>query len=613
MTPSLESMLARALRLQREGKLDQAGRAYRDIISSNERHAECLHLLAMVEFERGNLETAEQMIRKAIAIEPDHPFFHGNLGTIVQSRGRIEEAVTCHRRAIELKPDYVDAHNNLGIALVAQRKIEEAIAHYGRALDLNPNHANAHANLGIALMEQNRAAEAITHYRRALELNPNHANAHNNLGIALAAQGQLEEAIAHYRRSIELNPANPNAHNNLAIALADLDKIQEALEHYARALELAPDHAETRNNLGNAFKSQGRFDLAREQYARAAALRPDYTESLYNLSEIHKFRAGDPQLAALQSLASDKTLPESKSVYVHFALAKAFEDIGDYDAAWEHLVRGNTLKRAQIHYNEAYNLRFFERICTVFDAKSMHFAQGSGDPATLPVFVLGMPRSGSTLVEQILASHPQIRAAGENKHLEKLTAAWNGYPECVPSTSHADLLELGRNYISSLPPAAPGVVRIVDKLPGNFRNIGLIRMILPNARILHTTRDPLDVCVSCYSKLFAAGLDFTYDLGELGRYYRGYRDVMAHWRKILPADAILDVAYEDVVGDLEGQARRMIEFCGLAWDDRCLAFHQTDRTVRTASAAQVRQPLFRGSVERWRRYERHLFPFRSEL
>jgi hypothetical protein len=256
----------------------------------------------------------------------------------------------------------------------------------------------------------------------------------------------------------------------------------------------------------------------------------------------------------------------------------------------------------------------------VFNGSLLERFQGQGDPSLMPIFVVGMPRSGSTLIEQILAGHSQIHGAGELMDLEKAIStvlkARNPpvqYPECVPGLDGAALRRIGQAYLARLPVPAPGKVRIVDKLPGNFLNIGLIRLILPNARIIHTTRNPVDTCMSCYSKLFASGQTFSYDLGELGRYYRSYRELMTHWRSVLPPGSILDVAYEDVVDNLEGEARRLIDYCGLPWDDRCLSFHRTSRVVKTASAVQVRKPLFRSSLQRWRRHEAGLAPLLHEL
>ena len=390
--------------------------------------------------------------------------------------------------------------------------------------------------------------------------------------------------------------------------------------HYERALAIDPNHAEAHNNLGNILKDQGKFDDAMAHYGRAIAIRPDYAEAHYNRAEIKTFHPGDAELEALEALAGRDDLSPNQALHIHFALAKALEDCGDYAGAFEHLRKGNDLKRRQINYDEPAPSKFFQRISTVFDRSLFDRFQGEGDPSSVPIFVLGMPRSGSTLIEQILASHPQIHGAGELADLEiaaSTVLSCSGkpvpFPECVPALDGAALRRIGQSYLARLPALAEGKVRIVDKLPANFLRIGLIRLILPNARIIHTMRDPIDTCVSCYSKLFTSGQDFTYDLAELGRYYRCYRDLMTHWRSVLPPGAMLDVSYEDVVDDLPGQARRLIDYCGLPWDDRCISFHRTSRPVKTASAVQVRKPLFRSSLQRWRKYEAGLGPLLHEL
>jgi tetratricopeptide (TPR) repeat protein len=498
--------------------------------------------------------------------------------------------------------------------------MNEAISHYEQALKFKPGHAEAHGNLGSALAALGRIEEAIAHYERALALKPDYAEGHSNLGAVLSAQGRTEEAAAHYERSAAIQPGLPEAHNNLGIVRMRQGRFGEALTHFERAIAINPHFAEPHNNLGNILKEEGRFQEAWTHYGRAIEIRPDYAEAHYNRSEIPNFRQGDEPLQALEKLAERKDLPPHKAWHVHFALAKALEDSGDYQRAFENLRRGNALKRQYIHYDETVEFRFVRRISALFDSGVFDRLQGNGDASPVPIFVLGMPRSGSTLIEQILASHPRIQAAGELVNLETVTAAATDaegrlvpYPDYVPALDAGALRRIGVSYIASLPTLAEGKVRIVDKLPGNFSRIGLIRLILPNARIIHTTRNPIDTCVSCYSKLFDRGHHYTYDLAELGRYYRAYRDLMTHWRSVLPPDAMLDVAYEDVVADLEGQARRLIAYCGLPWDDRCLSFHTTNRAVRTASAVQVRRPLFRTSVQRWRRYKSSLGPLLHQL
>ena len=390
---------------------------------------------------------------------------------------------------------------------------------------------------------------------------------------------------------------------------------------YARALAINPNYAEAHNNLGSVLKDQGKFDEAAAHYDQAILLRPDHAEAHYYRTDLKTFRAGDADLAVLEALAADpNSLPPDKMVYIHFALGKALEDVGDYPRAFEHLLQGNALKRREVNYDEAarqQDVPAHRRRCST--PACWTACRRRAIPRQFRSSSLGMPRSGSTLVEQILASHPQVHAAGELMNLDRVVRAVfeaDGPPIPFPAWLReldADgLRRLARAYLASLPTLPDGKTRITDKLPANFVRVGLIRLILPNARIIHTMRDPMDTCVSCFSKLFT-DIPFSYDLAELGRYYRGYHKLMAHWRSVLPAGAMLDVSYEEVIDDLEQQARRLIDYCGLPWDDRCLSFHKASRPVTTSSNVQVRQPLYRGSLGRWRRYEAYLRPLLAEI
>ncbi len=465
-----------------------------------------------------------------------------------------------------------------------------------------------------------RTERAVALYERALFLKPDSVDVHNNLGVALMALGRIDEAVAHYESALALDPSHVAAHTNLGVALAAQGKLDHAEAHYEQALAIDPRHAHAHVELGNMYKYRGRFDDAQAEYGRAIAVRPDYADAHFLLSEIRNVHRSDAEMSALEALAARADLPADKKSMVHFALAKALEDCKDYPRAFEHLRKGNDLKRQLIEYDEPQVANFLKRVASVFDRGLLDRFQGEGDPSAVPIFVVGMPRSGSSLIEQILASHPQIHGAGELWDLEAaarivLTASAlpDPYPECVPALGGTALRRMAQTYLARLPVVAEDKVRIVNKMPGNYLRIGLIRMILPNARIVHTMRNPVDNCISCYSKLFSMGQQFSYDLAELGRYYRMYAEMMSHWRSILPQGAMLDVSYEEVVDDLEGQARRLIEYCGLSWDDRCLSFHETSAPVRTASAAQVRQPLFRTSLQRWRRYEADLSPLLQGL
>ena len=292
----------------------------------------------------------------------------------------------------------------------------------------------------------------------------------------------------------------------------------------------------------------------------------------------------------------------------------------DFSRSFQHLVAGNAAKRATIAYDENATFDLFDRIEEIFTRDLIEKKSGGGDPSSVPIFVIGMPRSGTTLIEQIIASHPIVHGAGELQILNDVAHSIHGpdgavlpYPNFVPLVDAAALQQIGARYVSLLDQIAPGSERITDKMPSNYYFAGLIHLALPNAKIIHSMRDPVDTCISCFSKLFSAEQNHTYDLGEIGRYYRRYQRLMSHWRDVLPAGRILDVRYEDVVSDFENQARRIIAYCGLPWDERCLAFYKTERPIRTASATQVRRPIYKGAVGRWRVYEDHLGPLLAAL
>ncbi len=339
------------------------------------------------------------------------------------------------------------------------------------------------------------------------------------------------------------------------------------------------------------------------------------------------FRRDDADLAALEALtARGDRLPPSKMIYLHFALGKAFDDVGDHDRAFRQWLLGGALKRKELINDESNNQQLFERVSQVFDTKLLERYSAPGNTPAAPIFILGMPRSGSTLVEQILASHPQVKAGGELQNLARIAfAAYDSDGQgdflsriCSSSSgARQPVAKLGHALSAARlfsPPLAAGKTRITDKAPGNLFYAGLIRMALPGAKIIHTVWDPVDTCVSCFSTLFTFGHHRSYEpLAELGRYYRQYSNLMDHWRSVLPPSAMLDVVYENVVENLEEQARRLVDYCGLPWDDRCLSFHQTVRPVATASSVQVRRPLYRNSLARWRRYEAHLGPLLAEL
>ncbi len=367
----------------------------------------------------------------------------------------------------------------------------------------------------------------------------------------------------------------------------------------------------------------GQLAAAEQALEMAIKLAPQRTRSHFHLTLLRRTSPGDPHLAVMEDLAQRiDSLTPAEQIDLNFALAKAYEDSADCERSFRALVAGNALKRKGVVYHEDATLRVFKRLIKTFTADAMRLSPEAGEPSEAPVFIFGMPRSGSTLVEQILSSHPRVFALGEVDDFENaLTglrdSAGNAlqFPEMFGAPPAELLRRLGVSYLQSVGAAGLPADRFTDKRPGNFLYAGLIHLALPKARMIHTRRDPIDTCWSCFSQRFAdsGSLPCAYDLGELGRYYRSYEALMAHWRGVLPKDVMLEVQYEDVVEDIEAQTRRILAHCGLAWDPRCLDFHRSERQVRTVSVAQVRQPIYKSAVGRWRRFEPFLGPLLREL
>jgi tetratricopeptide (TPR) repeat protein len=612
----------KALSLHKAGRLAEAEPLYRQILTVDPRHIDSLHLLGVVAHHAGRNDEALDLISKAIAMNDQVADFHCNMGLVLFAIGRRGEAVASYARAIALEPRHALASNNLGNALTELGRVREGEAQLRRTLELKPDYPEAHYNLANTLAAQGKFDDAVVHYSSALALAPDFINAHNNLGTALEQQGRVDEAAAQFRRVLELEPQHPGAHYNLGNILRAKTDYEAAIVHYKQALAGKPNFADAWNNMGAALAERGDLDAALEAYQKTVEADPTRAAYHRNLANSKRYEPGDPQLAVMEQLTQNlASVPEHERVDLQFALGKAYADLKQHERSFRHLLAGNRLKRAQINYDEAEAIGYMRRIRTVFNAELLRTKVGGGEPSATPLFIVGMPRSGTTLIEQIIASHPQAVGAGELFDLDNIVhslAGLNGgalrFPEVVATMSGEQLRQVGARYVAAIRALAPTADRIADKMPWNFHFPGLIHLALPNARIIHTRRDPVDTCLSCFSILFEGGSNpYTYDLGELGRFYRAYDSLMAHWTAVLPPGIMIEVRYEEVVDDLEKQARRVIAHCGLEWDDACLAFHKTRRPVRTSSVAQVRQPIYRSSVGRWRPYREQLRVLLKEL
>jgi tetratricopeptide (TPR) repeat protein len=603
------------------GKIDEAIAAGRRAIALDADYAEAHSNVGVALFEQGKFEEALAHYDRAIAAQGNFVQAHSNRGNALQRLKRFAEAELAYRRAIELQPAFADAWNNFGTCLRELKRPDEAEAAYRKALELNPNNPDTLDNLALAVKDLDRLDEAADLMRRALAVEQRSDKLYAHYGLILLDQSKHEDAATATERALALNPDNHDAVNQMGRIAFERGDPDAALGYYRRALALKPDMADAFNNIGNALKELGRLDEAQQAYLESIRLDPTVTAAYVNFADAMTFTPGNAHLATMAALAAQPhEMSKRDRMQLDFALGKAYADLKDFSRSFRHLLAGNAAKRAAIAYDENATLDLFDRIENTFTRELIEKKSGGGDPSPLPIFVLGMPRSGTTLIEQIIASHPAVHGAGELQTLNEVALSIHGpdgatlpYPEFARLADAAAFRQIGARYVSLLRQLAPGGERITDKMPSNYYFAGLIHLALPNARIIHSMRDPIDTCISCFSKLFSAEQNHTYDLGEIGRYYRRYQRLMSHWRNVLPADRILDVRYEDVVADLESQARRIIAHCGLPWDDRCLAFHKTERPIRTASATQVRRPIYKSAVGRWRVYEDHLGPLLAAL
>ena len=566
--------------------------------------------LANVRRELGQLDDAEASCRRSLEIKPDFAEAHNNLGIILHSLGRLDESQGCYLKALEIRPDYAEAFNNLGNTYLAKGRLDEAMTSYLHALRINPEYTEAYYDLGIALQRLGRPDEAGANYRHALLLNPVYVKAHNNLGLILQDSGRSCEAETSYRRALQINPDCVEAHNNLGKTLVSMNRLDEAEACFRRTTEINPGLADAHSNLGSILMDLGRADEAEMFLSKAIELAPEDSKPLATALLYIPYRQDDQRFSQLEAIyARRESLPPDDRIKLNFAMGKAMENIGQYNKSFSAYEEGNRLHYQAHPFDEAGDERFLENSCNSFvpelfeECAALEKTLPSIKDERVPIFIVGMLRSGSTLIEQILSSHPAIFGAGELTTFKTtllLRDSIKGEDDLLT------LRKLGQEYLDRVWKLAPDARYITDKLPSNFCHLGLIHLMLPNAKIIHATRDPMDTCFSCYALRFTHGHEYSYDLGVLGGAYQRYMKLMRHWHSVLPPGRILDVRYEDNIADPEREARRMLDYLGLPWNPACLKSHENKRPIRTASVTQVRKPIYSSSVARWKRFEKHL-------
>ena len=642
----------RAIFLLKNDSFDEAEQICRSSLSENDRDINFLFLLGTIQMRKNELEEAEMLFKAVVKRAPDYPTVQENLGTVLLNLGKSEEALIPLQAAIELKPDSSGAFFKLGGALknlgrdeagdaalkhagslspdqaslekatmlFVEGKFREAEVLAKELVNSNPRDVNAGLLLARIAIHAGAHDDAVKLLRKIVTLAPRFIIAWHDLGATLNEQGKEEEAIVVLGDALTHDSKNATTHYLYAAALAKAGRTEDAADSYRSAIEIDPELAGAHVGLGHVLKTLGDQEGGIASYRAGIVLRPNLGEIYFSLSNLKTFRFSDEEVDDMAQRIAQPELDSESKTHFAFSLGKAFEDNKDYDRAFEYYNQGNLEHRNSVIYDpvqtevahqkmkETYSEEFFKRI--------KEAAPGSQDPA--PIFIVGLPRSGSTLLEQILASHSLVDGTSELPDLgivsQMIADKHKGrsFPGGVLEMSDTELTSLGQEYLSRVERHRRGAPYFTDKMPNNFAHVGLLQAILPNAKIIDARRHPLDSCVGCFKQHFARGQTFTYDLFELGEFYIEYDSLMKHWDEVLP-NKVLRVQYEDVVQDLDTQVRRILDYCGLPFEEGCVNFHETKRSVRTASSEQVRQPIYNQSVNTWMRFESHIDDLKETL
>lgn len=651
--PEKDASIEKSLDFLRRDRPLRAEEACRDYLAQHPGCADHLRLLGTALMKQNRAAEAEEQLRFALTIDPSFPQLYEDLGSALAMQSKFDESIPLFEKAIQLQPALPLAQKKLGRALVAagrgheadeafkdyleqdperaaivkgselQRagKSEEAIVIFGDILKKNPNSVNALRHLAVAYWQHSkRMDDAHALLRRATEIAPDYTGAWLTMGALFMQMNKFVEAIDAFTKAGELEPRNAEAWVGLGNANSRAMYPEKAITAFEKALELNDNSPQTLSAYAWDLKTIGDQDAALGAYRKAIKAKPNFGPAYWSMANLKVFNFAEEEIAEMLKQVDSGNLSEVEDVHFRFALGKAMEDKKDYEKAWHYYHTGNQRQRMLVEYEPLELEKRFTAIKSVFNEALLQERAGAGYDAPDAIFIVGLPRSGSTLIEQILASHSQVEGTSELPVLGRIAESIGHYrtdgvryPEAAAELRDKDFRGYGKQYIDdSRRHRITDKPLFTDKLPNNFPSMGLAHLIMPNATIINARRHPFDSCLGGYKQLFGAGQNFTYDMLDLAHYYQQYDAMIKHWHAVMPGK-VLDVHYEETVTDLEGQVRRILEHCGLPFEESCLRFHETERAVKTASSEQVRQPIYTGALGKWRRYEEHLELWQDQL
>lgn len=643
---SAKASFERASTFLRGGDAAMAERLCRQALNAFPRDANLLCLLGASLIHQDKAQDAEHTLARAVRLFGDFSRAHEGLAEALIMQGRLPDALASLNRAEELDPGNSSIRMKKAKVLTAMGKDDEATQAFEQSFKLTPYREDLVRGMSLQRMGNIRDAEKI--YRdvlmkdpdnvdairllagvamkakqwgdaealleRALEIAPDFYQGWMDLGLARQEQDKFELSLEAFKRVMRLEPNRPQGYVAAATINAMHGHHDEAISLFQKGLEKSPTHAGALSGMGHVLKTVGRQEAAIDSYRKCVQHNKDHGESWWSMANLKTFRFDDADIEIMEQQLENEALAGEPRANFEFALAKAYEDKKNYERAFEYYERGNTNRREREKYDPVDTADLHDRFIKIFSAEFLASrTAASGCDSNAPILIVGLPRSGSTLIEQILASHPDVEGTHELPDLGRIARSVgldredrSAYPDSVALIDESEYKQLGEAYLERTKRHRElDRPRFTDKLPNNFVHVGLMRLILPNAKIINAKRHPLDSCLGSYKQLFARGQSFTYDQFEIAEFYNEYQRLMDHWHRVMPGH-VLDVQYEDVVDDLETQVRRLLEYCDLEWNDACLNFFDNDRAVKTASSEQVRQPIYKTSRHLWRRYEHQL-------
>ncbi|MDC0197387.1 sulfotransferase [Candidatus Thioglobus sp.] len=602
MTIKTDRLLSRAKKLLIKGNLDEAELIYLEILQSSPNNRDAKSGILMLKNKKNQAPIARQDLQTAISLVTE---------------GKIKKAIDIVEPLIKNYPNEAILYNIRAVCNKANQNYTGAINDFTKATSLKPDYAEAYYNLGVTLREVDDSDNAIRAYQNALNCNKNYPNAHNNLGQIFLVKGDFISAIEHLEWAVALKPEFAEAYNNLGNSYLGLNKAHEAINLFKKAEELNPNFAIAINNLGISYLRIGEVKLAKENFEKAIDLDPSYSTAHHNLSGVKTYTSNDLQISQMKSLIRKKELSQKDRIYLNFALAKANEDLGDHKEFFKFLNEGNHLRKLELGYSIEKSENHNSVIKQFFPNKNNNKKKNiTYDDLTIrPIFIVGMPRSGTSLVEQIISSHHQVYGAGELRNLSNAIIPIMEEHSALKkySLSNEEFSSIRQEYLDSLSRIDTSKKLITDKWPLNFRNIGFIVSSLPEASIVHIKRDARATCWSIYKHYFSGqGNGWAYNFDDLAKFYSLYDDLMNYWKNLYPGK-IYDLSYEELTKNQEMETRKLIKYCDLNWDQNCLKFHENKRDVQTASALQVRKKIYQGSSNDWKKYQDYLKPLVKSL